>query len=231
MILSQRKKRKSRLFGIPSLDEIEHCGGASATPSAKPEGPQLGSCAALCKSLRVTIGGGPGGWTSSYVLCLRDGGRGASEGSNQIEEGWETEGSLWQGLGPAGRCPKPLQTLTSTQILSAKASGPPQQRSPTFFSATCETGARLKVGSHSRDLVCVVLDAASSPSHNTTQPGEDTELRGLGTESHKHRLQLGDPEHMETVWESETLSVSFASCTEVTAVRRSLTMRLMPSPD
>lgn len=168
---------------------------------------------------------------SSYVLCLRDGGRGASEGANQIEESWETEGSLWQGLGPVGRCPKLLQTLTSTQILSAKASGPPQQRSPTFFSATCETGARLKVEFHSRDLVCVVLDVASSPSHNTTQPGEDTELHGLGTESHKHRLQLGDPEHMETVWESETLSLSFASCTEVTAVRRSLTMRLMPSLD
>lgn len=196
MILSQRKKRKSRLFGIPSLDEIEHCGGASATPSAKPEGPQLGSCAALCKSLRVTIGGGPGGWRSSYVLCLRDGGRGASEGSNQIEEGWETEGSLWQGLGPAGRRPKSLQTLTSTQILSAKASGPPQQRSPTFFSATCETGARLKVGFHSRDLVCVVLDVASSPSHNTTQHNQERIQSYMGWE----------PSHTSTGYSWETQS-------------------------
>lgn len=79
--------------------------------------------------------------------------------------------------------------------------------------------------------MCVVLGVASSPSHNTTQPGEDTVLYGLGTESHKHRLQLRNPEHMETEWESESLHVSSASSTEVTVVRRSLTMRLMPSLD
>lgn len=221
MIQSQRKKRKARLFGVPSLDEIDHCRGASATPSGKPEGPQLGSCAALCKSLTVTIGGGPGGWRSSYVLCLRDGGRGPSEGSNQIEEVWEMKASLRQGLGPEGRHPKPLQTLS---LLF-------RSRVPKPGDLLNKTGARLKVGSHDRDLDWCVWSWMWLPAPHTTQPGEDTELHGLRTKSHKHQLQLGDPEHMETVWESETLCVSFASSTEVTVVRRSLTMRLMPSLD
>lgn len=49
----------------------------------------------------------------------------------------------------------------------------------------------------------------------------NAEMHRLGPESHKHRSEPRDPEHMETVGVRDAvLCMSFASYTEVTVVRQ-----------